>query len=75
LLHRTGWIVLDYQDVTLDYAASCGRQLRADEERKDALTKLIGATEFDERLADWRSKLSVLNEGLLRRELFVATPA
>jgi len=36
---------------------------------------LIGVTEFDERLADWRSKLSVLNEGLLRRELFVATPA
>jgi hypothetical protein len=75
LLHQTGWTVLDYQDVTLDYVASCRRQVRADEERKDALTTLIGATQFDERLSDWRSKLSVLNEGLLRRELFVATPA
>ena len=74
LLHQTGWTVLDYQDITLDYVASCRRQLRADEERKDALTMLIGVTEFDERLADWRSKLSVLNEGLLRRQLFVATP-
>ncbi len=75
LLHQTGWTVLDYQDITLDYVASCSRQLRADEERKDALTTLIGATELGERLADWRSKLSVLNEGLLRRELFVASPA
>lgn len=74
LLHQTGWTVLDYRDMTRDYMASCRRQLRADEEAKEALTALIGATEFDERLTDWRSKLSVLNEGLLRRELFVATP-
>lgn len=75
LLHQTGWTVLDYQDITLDYVASCRRQLLADEAQEDALTTLMGTTEFDERVADWRSKLEVLNEGLLRRELFVATPA
>ena len=35
---------------------------------------LIGADEFAERLADWRSKVMALKDGLLRRELFVAAP-
>ncbi len=74
LLGQTGWGIVDCNDFTMDYAASCRRQLRADEARKDQLVKLIGAAEFAERLADWRSKLIALKDGLLRRELFVATP-
>jgi SAM-dependent methyltransferase len=74
LLEQTGWIGLDCQDLTMDYAASCRRLLRADGERKDALQALIGAAEFAERQTGWRSKLAALEEGLLRRELFVARP-
>jgi SAM-dependent methyltransferase len=74
LLGQTGWDILDYDNITMDYAASCRRQLGADEAQKDQLVKLIGAAEFAERLADWRLKISALKEGLLRRELFVATP-
>lgn len=74
LLAQTGWTILDHQDLTMDYAASCRRQLRADDERKDALTALIGATEYSERQAGWQSKIEALEDGLLRRELFVATP-
>jgi SAM-dependent methyltransferase len=74
LLGQTGWAIVDRQDLTLDYAASCRRQLHADREHKDALESLVGASEFAERQAGWRSKLVAIDDGLLRRELFVATP-
>jgi len=73
LLTQTGWAVIDYRDITLDYAATCRRQLEADEDCKEVLTTLIGGAEFADRLTAWRSKLSALNDGLLRRELFVVT--
>ena len=72
MLAQTGWVVLDYRELTMNYAASCRRQLCADEEQKDALVALIGAPEVAERALEWRSKLSAIEEGLLRRELFVA---
>jgi hypothetical protein len=72
LLTQTGWEIVEHLDLTTDYAASCRRQLRADEEQKDALETLIGASEFAERQIGWRSKLKALSDGLLRRELFMA---
>jgi SAM-dependent methyltransferase len=74
LLAETGWTGLDREDVTMDFATSCRRLLRADAERQDALEALIGVAEFAERQAGWRSKLAAIEEGLLRRELFVITP-
>ena len=74
LLAQTGWTALDCQNLTMGFAASCRRLLRAEEERKDALQALLGAAEFGERQAGWRSKLAALEDGLLRRELFVARP-
>jgi phosphoethanolamine N-methyltransferase len=74
LLGQTGWAIVDRQNITLDYAASCRRQLQADEERKDALETLIGASELAERQAGWQSKLTAIDDGLLRSELFVAIP-
>lgn len=72
-LGETGWRLLDHQDLTGDYTASCRRQLRADESRQPALEQLIGSAELADRLAGWRSKIAALDTGLLRRELFVAT--
>ena len=69
LIAETGWTGLDREDITMDFATSCRRLLRADAERQDALAALIGATEFTERQAGWRSKLAAIEEGLLRREL------
>ncbi len=74
LLVQTGWATVDRRDVTLDYAASCRRQLQADEARKDALETLVGSSEFAERQAGWRSKLTAIADGLLRREIFVVIP-
>ncbi len=75
LLAQTGWIVTDRADITMAFAASYRRQLEADEAHEDGLVALIGASEFAERLAGWRSKLAALGDNLLRRELFAATPS
>lgn len=71
LLRETGWTMINYQDLTPSYAASCRRQLSADAAHQDALTALLGPAAFAERQASWRAKLVCLEEGLLRRELFV----
>jgi hypothetical protein len=70
-----GWIITGHEDITMPYAASCRRQLRADETQKGGLVALIGASEFAERLAQWRSKLAAIGDSLLQRELFVAVPS
>lgn len=75
LLGQTGWTVTDASDVTEGYADSVRRFIRADGEFKDGLEALLGAAEFAERQAGWHSELRAIEEGLLRRDLFVATPA
>jgi hypothetical protein len=74
LLAQTGWNVAAREDLTDAYEASCLRQLRADETHCEALAALIGSEELAERLQGWRSKLAAMDDDLLRRELFVATP-
>ncbi len=41
----------------------------------DDLEVLLGAAEFADRQTGWQSELCAIEEGLLRRDLFVATPA
>ncbi len=55
-------------------ADSIRRLIRADSEHKDELEALLGVAEFAERQAGWRAELGAIEEGLLRRDLFVATP-
>ena len=75
LLGQTGWTVTDCKDVTEGYGSTIRRQIRADGEFKDDLEALLGAAEFADRQAGWQSELDAIEEGLLRRDLFVATPA
>ena len=74
LLAQTGWTVLESKDLSLAYAASVRRQAKADKENKDGVIAVIGACEYADRQTGWVSTLSALDEGLLRRELFVTTP-
>ena len=74
MLRETAWTIAECEDVTTQFAASCRRQLHADEERKSELESLIGAAEVAERMLGWRSKLIAIDDGLLRRYLFVAEP-
>jgi cyclopropane fatty-acyl-phospholipid synthase-like methyltransferase len=74
LLGQTGWTVTDSTNVTEGYASWTHRQIQADREFKNELEALLGVTEFADRLADWRSQLDAIEEGLLRRDLFMAIP-
>jgi len=74
LLEQTGWKITNCQDITAAYAASCKRQLEADEAHTDELVTFIGRDEFSERAAGWRAKIAAIGDGLLRRELFLAVP-
>jgi cyclopropane fatty-acyl-phospholipid synthase-like methyltransferase len=75
LLGETGWLIVERRDITLDYAATCSRQLQADKKFKSTLEALIGTSASAERLSEWRSQLEAIEDGLLRRELFLARPA
>ncbi len=75
MLRRAGWVVTDRADLTAEYAETVRRLLREEEAHADALGGLSGEAEFSEKLAGRRRTLCVLEEGLLRRELFAATTA
>ncbi len=74
MLRRAGWVVTDRADLTAEYAETVRRLLREEEAHSDELSGLYGEAEFSEKLAGQRRKLRVLEAGLLRRELFAATP-
>ena len=75
LLDETGWSLSDCVDLTAGYANSIRGFMSADDEFKDGLEGLIGVEAFAERQAGWRLELSAIENGLLRRDLFVAIPA
>lgn len=72
LLADTGWNVMSITDITGEFALSVRRQLDADEKHKQSLRDLFGARELEERIKGWRSKLPVIEERLIRRDLIVA---
>ena len=75
LLRRTGWSIEHHADLTAAYADSMRRLQRAEEARAEQLSELLGEAEFAERVAGKPAAIRVIEERLLRRELFVATPA
>lgn len=72
LLAATGWKVVESFEMTAALAASYRHQLEADQTHEDELTTLIGADAVAERIYMWRAKLGAVDDGLLRRERFVA---
>ena len=75
MLGRAGWALVDRIDLTAEYEAAHHRLLEEEQARADQLTELLGAAGLSERLAGRRTAIGVIAAGLLRRELFVATPA
>lgn len=59
MLKRTGWRILEHIDVTAEFLAATERQLRTGDGREDK----------------WIGRIAAISDGLLRRQLFVATPA
>lgn len=74
LVDQTGWELISREDITSAYAASCQRQIQADEKHERELVALLGAAMFTERLQGWREKLVAIRDGLFLRELFLTRP-
>ena len=74
LLRQAGWDVADRIDLTAEYAETARRLLREEEVRAAPLRELLGVAEYAERLAAHRAALRATEDGLLRRDLFGATP-
>ena len=75
MLRQAGWEITDRVDLTAEYAETTRRLLREEERRAEKLGELYGEAEYAERLAGRRTSIRVLEDGLIRRELFAATTA
>jgi ubiquinone/menaquinone biosynthesis C-methylase UbiE len=75
LLAETGWAIREREDLTEAFRNSCTAKIRAEEARRAELEPLASAAEFDARQARMRRRIAVLEQGHLKRELFVVAPA
>ena len=75
LLEKTGWKIIDRIDVSAVYEETGRRHVREVEARADEMRKLLGEAEFDEMLAKRNRNVEVVAEGIVRRDLFVASPS
>ncbi len=73
VIEETGWEITDHLDLTGAFLESSRRMLDEEETHADELGRLHGAEDFAARLNKRRSRVDILGEGLLRRELFAAT--
>jgi ubiquinone/menaquinone biosynthesis C-methylase UbiE len=75
VLTQTGWTLETRTDLTSDYVATVRHLLREQEARADRMTALLGEAEFARRQTAKRANIQVIEDGLLKRDLYVATPA
>ena len=75
LLAKSGWLIEHEIDLTENYFATAKIVLRELSKRTDALVTLMGQTDFDAKIDRCRRTIIGLEEGLVRRAMFVVTPA
>jgi ubiquinone/menaquinone biosynthesis C-methylase UbiE len=75
LLEQSGWRVQERIDATVEFAQSIRTWLEGMETRSGALTKVLGADEFSERVIRKQATLVALDRALLKREIFAAITA
>ncbi len=74
LMEKTGWKVIDRMDVSAAYEDTGRRHIREVEARADEMSELLGEAEYGELLAKRRRNVEAVADGIVRRELFVASP-
>ncbi len=73
LMNEAEWDLVEHVDVSDEYAKTAQRDFRAYASRSEKVRKLFGENELEERLAWRREYIQAIEDGLLRRELFVAS--
>jgi hypothetical protein len=75
LLDDAGWVVEDIVDVTPQFRVLSVRERAAYLARSESLRDILGASEFSEQLAYRDAKVAGIEDGLIRRHLYLASPA
>ena len=72
MVEEAGWDLIEVVDVTGEYEETARRDRQAYKSRAEKVTEVLGKHALAERLT-WRHEyIQAIEEGLLRRELFVA---
>ena len=71
MVERAEWSLVEQRDVTAEYAKTVQRNLRAYEFRAPLAARVLSETEFNARMKRKRNYLKGIEDGLLRRSLFV----
>lgn len=74
MLKACGWHIDEQIDLSKDYQETCRLQIEADDLYQEELIRLIGEKQALDRMSNWKSKLEVIEEGLVKRDLFVCSP-
>ena len=74
MLRECGWHIDEQIDLSKEYQETCRLQIEADDLHQQELIKLLGEKQALERMPNWKSKLEVIKEGLVKRNLFVCSP-
>ena len=74
LLAQTGFHLLAREDVSSGFAHITRRDLRAYETRAERVTQAMGAQDYAARLALRRARVTAIEAGWLRREIFFVRP-
>ena len=71
LFAATRWAVLERHDLTEAFTQSCTEKLRAEENLRADLERIVGADELERHRARMSRRIAVLEQGHLKRELFI----
>jgi ubiquinone/menaquinone biosynthesis C-methylase UbiE len=74
MLVHSGWRVLSQFDVTPAYGAAVQHRLHAEEANASALTAILNEDSYAEMIVRRRGTVRAIGHGLLKREIFVASP-
>lgn len=74
MLRECGWHIDERIDLSKEYQETCRLQIEADDLHREELIKLVGERQALDRMFNWKSKLEVIEEGLVKRDLFVCSP-
>jgi len=75
LLSAADWQLSECQDVTAEYRDSLQRLVVGTHEHEDELSRLLGADVLLEKRIHREDQISLIDRGLMRREVYVATTA
>jgi hypothetical protein len=73
LLRRAGFIDVDELDGTEEFRVVAKEWIDQWDDHRDALTAVYGQAEFESRQHDRRVQLRAVEDGLLRRSLFLGS--